>query len=468
LNLEARNALFSPKPSETRSFLQAGKTRALIFLLAILLSVLAVDKARAKTISIDGNFSDWEDVEKTVSGDLENYPFSGTTYYYNLSAGSWQTSDPGTDTCMANYDRSLEVADLWTTNDNNFLYFKIRRGADFRKYHWIRSGEPEWAYYSSSAASSYRDNPCAGKTIRTPVGFSHRMVFSFDKNQDGLFNYYLSFLISFPEGAAVSSQSGAPETDFYTSQASLYQDNGDGQFSLTDETLLTALGSGQYELSDILAADEGGYLQEIKVDLDEILSRFSLEKGNRVDIRYESASLYSHTTDNGENTLTATETVRLKTFAKARTKKTQVKIRGKTVKNGAVKITVNGVDQGNIRIGKKSEFKKTVSLEVGTNRLRIYVSHTNGTRSVSRNVTRIAKRAIDKPLWIDVIKAGKYHASRSSTKISGKIHGVSYATISINDEEWGRVMVKPKSGNYSTELPLAVGINVIKGLSPIP
>ena len=97
--------------------------------------------AGAKTITVDGVFSDWDDVtalvdETDFTGQSSEYSANGTTYYYNTATDSWQTTDPGGSVCKVNYDYMVAVDFIKLTNDNNYLYMLWERGTDFMDFRW--------------------------------------------------------------------------------------------------------------------------------------------------------------------------------------------------------------------------------------------------------------------------------------------------------------------------------------------
>lgn len=416
----------------------------------------------AKTITIGGTFDDWVGVEKTITDSLEGYPFSGTTYYYNLASDSWQTSDPGTSTCMVNYDQMLDVGDIWVTNDNNYLYFKIRRGSDFTSYYWRRSGETEWGTFSDSAASSYNSNPCSGRIITTPAVFERSLVFHFDTDTDSLSDYYIVIDAAFDAGKAPAEGLGRLDEDFYSHTAYLYKDNGDGSFAESDEEKLATLGSGDYALSTTLSADEGGVLQEIKVDLPDILENFGISQEGTVGIHCEvSGSESGDITDSASYAVIGDNEIKLTPRMVDRTKKVKVRIAGKTVKGAAVNIFVDGIDQGTVRVKKNGKFSKKVPLSVGTNKMRIAAYNSVGTKSYMRSVTRQAVRAVDRDLQVSIIHS-KDQTKKATITIWGKAYGVSRVQIAVNDFEWGWTIVNTKTGKYKTKVSLSEGANTIK------
>lgn len=430
--------------------------------LGLFFQFFLVEKIQAKTITVNGAFDDWLGIEETITDSLASYPFSGTTYYYNLSSNSWQTSDPGTSTCMANYDQMMDIGGISLTNDNNYLYLKVRRGSDFTSYFWQKSDTTVWGTYSSKTASGYNSNPCAGKVIKTPTNFNRSLVFSFDKNTDKLADYYLVFSFSFPEETAPKEGLGRLDENFFSHSVYLFKDDGDSIFESSGDTQLAKLESGDYDISTTLDSTEGGVLQEMKVDLTRIMDEFEIGFGDTVSLRVEIIGGNStEETSYANYTFVEDTPIRLVTHIVDKTRKAKVKIVGKTAKNSAVNVFVNGIDQGKIKISQKGKFSKRISLFVGSNRVRITSQNKIGTKSTIRTVERKTVRAIDRPLGIGIIHS-ENKTKKSTLKIWGKAYGVSRIKVLVDEVEWGWSVVNTKTGKYEAKIRLSEGLNTIK------
>lgn len=350
--------------------------------------------SKAKTITVDGDFSDWDNVATLVdeggfSGSSAEFSASGTTYYYNTATDAWQTSEiPGV--CKVNYDYMLAVDFLKMTNDNNYLYLLWERGTDFTDFRWD-SGDGGGNYYifSTAVPSSAPNNeftgtpPCAGHTITAPIAFDHDMVISVDKDNDGDYENYLVINITFPEGSYADG-------DMYEATGLILEDNGNGAYDgISSETRKTTFGGAGFEIG-ISAASHVGVRQEWKMSVDQIFTDLGLEWGDSVNVRYEAHSLSpSDTTPVEAFTFTKDKVLKLKVSAKKKVRKSSVRINGKTARGATVKIYVDGNDQGTVSVNKGGTFHKRVSLAKGSNTIRIDASHpTKGTKNVAKTVTR--------------------------------------------------------------------------------
>jgi len=441
------------------NWLKASKSR--FFAVAAVVFALAAGGARAKTVTIDGLFDDWSGISPVFSDSLDSYPFSGTTYYFNLASDSWQANDPGYGTCMFNENRALEVSDLWMTNDNNYLYFKIRRGATFANYYWLRGGEPEWSSFYNEPASSFNSNPCAGHIVTAPHDFRHDMVFNFDKDQDGKFDYYLGFDVIYNKGAYVDKNSGRTGKDFYTLEVHIMGDNGNGVYDGNgNEVLLSDLQTGEYKISYSAMSDEGGVLQELRVNLGKLLASTGMKQSDLANVRYSSHSEIANTTSTGDYTFGQDSAIRLKAHILSKTKKQSVRVAGKTKKGAELNLLLDGVDQGAVRVGAKGRFSERLPVSVGTHTVQLMAFHSEGTSNLSRVVVRKATRAADMPLMLDIIHS-KNETGKPTLVISGTAYGVARVRVSVNGADWGYVAVKRKTGYYKTEIILEDGENTI-------
>ena len=283
-------------------------------------------KVNAKTITMDGSFDDWNDIPLLIRDDIADYPYTGTRYYYNLSANAWQTSAIS-GTRMYTADRALDVGELKLTNDADYLYILWKRGSDFMNYYWGQKDVINEIGFSNSAAIAYQSNPCEGKVITAPADFNHDMVLSVDKDKNGSYDYYLVINISFAQGSV-----GDYDTAGY-----IYKDNGNGTYARSEETLLETFGSNEFELSCSKASVNKAVLQEVKMDIGEIFSSLDLNWGDSVNVRYEAHS------DNSDIT-SAAEYIFEKYLSSSNSdilpKITKVKARKYLSKNGKEKVRV--------------------------------------------------------------------------------------------------------------------------------
>ena len=377
----------------TKCTKQGKKFFNLAFLLPLAgLLMLSPAFIYAKTITVDGDFSDWDNVPTLVdeggfSGSSTEFSANGTTYYFNTATDSWQTTDPGGNTCKVNYDYEVAVDFLKITNDNNYLYLLWERGTDFTDYRWETGN---YYIFSNEAAPATAPNgefsttpPCVGHVITAPANFDHDMVISVDKDKNGTYDYYLVINITFPEGAYANG-------DMYEATGFILEDNGNGAYDgISSETMKTTFGGAGFEIG-ISAASHVGVRQEWKMSIDQIFTDLHLNWGDSVNVRYEGHSLNpSDTTPVESFTFQKDKTLKLKVSAKKRTRKSSIRVSGKTVKNATVRVIANGVDLGTVSVSKKGKFAKKVNLNVGINTIRVEAGHaTKGSKNVTKTITR--------------------------------------------------------------------------------
>lgn len=432
---------------------------AVLFLMFMLFS----GQAFAKTIDIDGSFSDWEGVPEVVSGNLGTYPFAGTTYYFNLASDTWQITDPGYPTCMFNETNVLQVADLSLTNDNNYLFMKLRQVGSFSKYFWLNGSEIEQEDYLNEPASGSNSNPCAGHIVTTPADFRHDMVFGFDKDRDGQFDFYLAYEITYSKGAYVDERIGFTDKNFYILRTHILKDDGDGIYTEdSDETLLASVGSGEYKISHSAVSDSGGVLQESRVDLGKLLENTGMKIDNLYDVRYSSHSKSSIATATGGYIFEKTDPVKLKAKLSRKIKKSKFWVRGKTAPKTNLLLLVDGEENSSLKSGANGRFSKRVEIGFGSHDVKLVASNkAKGTNNLSGKVVRKITRAVDMPFELGIIHS-KNETKDEILEIWGEAFGVSEVQVAVDDFEWGWAVVKKTSGKYKMKVRLVKGLNTVK------
>ena len=370
------------------------------FLLPIGLALSIPLASWAKTINVDGVFTDWDDVttlvdETDFTGQSAEFSANSPTYYYSTDTDSWSTTDPGTNVCKVNYNYMLAVDFIKLTNDNNYLYLLWERGTDFMDFRWDNdSGAGNYYTYSATAVPTSAPNgeftgtpPCAGHVITAPAAFDHDMVISVDKDKNGTYDYYLVINVQYPAGWSADGQG-------YDTTGYVLQDSGNGAYDgISSETKLTTFGDDGFEIG-ISASSFTGVRQEWKMSINDIFTGLGINWGSSVNVRYEAHSLNpSDTSEVKDYTFAKDKVIKLKVNNKKKVRKTSVRINGKTAKGAAVIIYVNGVSAGTVKVNKGGTFHKTVShLRKGANTVRIFASHaTKGTKNITKTVTRRSK-----------------------------------------------------------------------------
>ncbi|PIV83674.1 MAG: hypothetical protein COZ87_01980 [Candidatus Moranbacteria bacterium CG_4_8_14_3_um_filter_43_15] len=78
----------------------------------------------------------------------------------------------------------------------------------------------------------------------------------------------------------------------------------------------------------------------------------------------------------------------LKVSLKKRTKKSSIRLTGKTGKYLTVVISVNGQVKATLRAKKKGKFAARISLELGANTVSVQASNSTGTKTVTKIIQR--------------------------------------------------------------------------------
>jgi hypothetical protein len=384
-NLSLKTKMLSKKKNK-----RAGD---ILVALILILGFFPPANSQAKTITVDGVFSDWDEVgalvdEADFTGSSAEYSANGTTYYYNTDGSNWVTI-PFANACKVNYDYMLAVDFIKMTNDNNYLYLLWERGTDFMDFRWD-SGDGGGSYYvfSSAAVPATAPSgefsgtpPCAGFVLTAPAAFDHDMVISVDKDKNGTYEYYLVINVQYPEGWNGGS---------YTTVGYVYEDNGNGIYDgKTVETLKTTFGDDGFEVG-IATASNIGVRQEWKMSINDIFADLGINWGDSVNVRYEAHSTASDVSEPQAYTFSLGQAIKLKVNNKKKVRRSSVKINGKTAKGATVNIYVNGTDVGTVGVNKSGTFHKTVTgLQKGSNTVRIFASHASkGSKNVTKTITR--------------------------------------------------------------------------------
>ena len=275
-----------------------------VFLLLIFLPS-SLFHANAKTITIDGSFDDWDDVDTFVEDAVAGSPYTGTIYYFNTTTHLWQT-ELIADTCMYTQDRALDLGELKLTNDNDNFYVLWERGSGFLNYYWRKDGATEEADFDDDPATAANNNPCVGEIVIAPAAFDHDLVVSIDIDNDDAFEYYIVVNITFDAGAYEDPNA----------TGNIYEDNGNGIYSKGTEILATSLNEPDYALSDVNTDGGELVLQEAKISMDTLLNNIDINWGDTVTIRYEAHSDAVDVSDTAEYTFSQTTSSSSNTFHK--------------------------------------------------------------------------------------------------------------------------------------------------------
>ena len=273
--------------------------KILIFLYSLLFVTLLAPglfQASAKTITIDTNFDDWDDVDIFVEDAVTDYPYSGTIYYFNTTTHAWQTEEIA-DSCMYTQNRAIDLGELKLTNDDDKFYVLWGRGSNFFNYYWRIGDATEEGSFDDDPATADNSNPCVGEVVTSPAAFDHDLVVSFDIDNDGSYEYYFVVNVTFDE----------EEYETLYALGYIYEDSGNGIYSSGEEILVTVLHDDEYQISGMDSDGGDLILQEASIGMDEILNNMDISWGDTVTIKYEAHSEAIDTSDTAEYTFSQTD-----------------------------------------------------------------------------------------------------------------------------------------------------------------
>ena len=347
--------------------------KKLLIILSICLIAVGANMVKAETvnttITMDGDMSDWDNVPALISEDapdptLENSTDLSTTYYWDHDSLSWLEGIDET-ACMYNDMRPLKVYTLKFANDGDYMYFYWMRKTDHMDYFWV-DGEnlSEQGFSTDPVTINEFDStpPCEGDLIYNPADYDHDIIFSFDTNLDGNFDYYLVMNITAPQGT--------PGVEYsYTVNSYIYQDDGSGIYDGMDvETLVADLGA-DYEQHPSWAGCNNGVCQEGRLAINSFFTDLGITWGDAVWVRSEAHSDSSWISSKSLYSFNKNNKLKLKINTPKNNKytyKKNITLSG-TVKNGSrIKVYINGERKNNFISG-NGLFEKVISLKKGAN-----------------------------------------------------------------------------------------------------
>lgn len=248
-------------------------------LFTALVLVLCPIIVSAKTIVVDNDFSDWADVVSLAAG-TEN--ITGTNYWLDTSNNTWTTTEPAYDTLVVNQEKMLDILDFKMTNDETNMCFLMQ------SVYPLMMGKDEATsiYYPFGYPLTFDVD---GRPLTfmpgAPADFNHSMVLSFDTDNDDVFEYFGAMNFSW-----VAESSGQ---NAMTVVRTIYQDDGDGIYTPTTDTVLSTATNPEGAVSADAALDAGQGLTDNRIEIcqpmgDEGLS--FLDIGQDVKVRLETHS----------------------------------------------------------------------------------------------------------------------------------------------------------------------------------
>lgn len=343
------------------------------------------------TITLDGEFSEWENVPTLLTHERTPYPnFLGTTYYWNNDTDQWQM-EALDNACMYNEGRSLDLTRIKFANNSNYLYFYWEKTSDYTNYFWkINPDDPDdnsldEQSFAAGLVTIISDvlastPPCLGESIYLPVEFNHDKVFKFDTNLDGSYDYYLVMNIYIPYGTVNASVDDVITTD-------IYRDDGNGLYDGRDvEALATELGS-DYEMEVSATACADGVCQEGRLGLSTFFEDIGVTWGDAIWVGYEShsddplfrtaKSLYAFNKNNSLDLAITTPKKNKVTHNK------KITVSGEVKEGSVIRIFVNGERQYKVT-AMDGTYSKLITLKKGANA--VVVKAKKGEKSVVQAV----------------------------------------------------------------------------------
>lgn len=356
----------------------------------------AVSADSITDITLDYNMSDWEDVpyliqEEAIINFSDAYAI-GSTYYWNNDTDAWQT-EAINGACMYNEATPLKLTGYKLANNADYIYFYWERNTDWMNYFWeIPNGSNSRDEQSFSADPvtlinpvAISEPPCMGELLYNPVDYNHDMVFSFDTNLDGNYDYYMAQNVIALQGAPSQAYS-------FTVTTYIYQDDGNGQYDSRDiETLVEELGDNFEQYPDGSNTCPYGVCQEGRISKSQFFDSMGLEWGDTVQMRYESysnrlwrtaANLYTFNRHNNLNFKLSTP------VNKKRIEKKNVKVNGSVKKGSRIIILVNNNREARFTTT-TNKFSKIINLEKGWNYIIVKAKKGNDEVIRARKIKRL-------------------------------------------------------------------------------
>ncbi len=262
------------------------------FVFGMVLFLIAIPQADAyrlpsgETITIDGNFSDWNNVPNFIT---DSNPITNkTTYYWNTATGAWQTTDPGYAADHVSYEDSLDLRTMKMAHDDTHVYFL----QEFV--------QPMFSY--TNAAGYFQPFDASRPA---PAAFDHKQIFSFDIGRDGDYDYYVVPSTIWVSGATNFSQ--------LSMHISLYRDANNGAGWDSSDALVISLSNTVAPNDGSGAMDNTG--QNAKMEMKEprsiLFNYIPISDNQPFNVRYEAHSTAVKATSAAEYTLSNASAVNL-------------------------------------------------------------------------------------------------------------------------------------------------------------
>ena len=258
----------------------------IVIILAVF-GLLCLSQPAHAAIEIDGEFDDWEDIESVTTDTAD---LTGDTYYWDGVA--YSTIDPGNAIAYTRPYQMLDILDLKMTEADGYFY--VYNEMVFPMY---------CVYYESlSSYLPYGMKYGVDTMPNAPEDYDHNIVFSFDVESDGTWDYFLTPHITYSEGDNILL--GEPSSTIY-----FYENILDNEFDADTDTLLNTFTPSQ-EMGDDFGPDLSGTSgkAEFSAKTSEIFANSSMSYNDTVTVRAETHSSIADVTETGTYTFAAEET----------------------------------------------------------------------------------------------------------------------------------------------------------------
>jgi len=214
-------------------------------LLAGLLLVLLPIIGQATTITIDNDFSEWDDegIVDLFDGDAN---VLGTDYWWDTDLSQWATTEPAYDTWKANQEQMLDIIDFRMTNDEDNICMMMESVYPFMGVLQESTGN----IYPYGYPTVFDEHGQPTEFVPdAPADFDHSIVLSFDTDQNDTLDYFAA--MNFNWLADTSGENAMTIT------RTIYQDDGDGAYTPDADTVIFAITNPEETVSANIALDAG-------------------------------------------------------------------------------------------------------------------------------------------------------------------------------------------------------------------
>ncbi len=270
--------------------------KKIIFLALVVFLVPVLGQAACipADMVMDGDYDDWADCEvMAVETDSE----ASNIQYWVDASSEWSTTDPGYDTWTVDYSAMLDIKRFKMTNDESFVYFYMRAlwpmmsvmAPDeewFDSWQVLEYGNVEWAHPELDA---YEFVPTSLPELD---GY---MVWSFDADIDGTYDYYFVAHLTMPETFS---------EEMSDVELKVYQDaDANGLFDPEADTELAELDPNDGATSMDEGVNPGDHAFEVKQNIETFYDVTGIEYGDTVKVRMQTHLASGTFMTSAENTV---------------------------------------------------------------------------------------------------------------------------------------------------------------------